>query len=234
MTDSSPIQLFAGFDEREEVGFHAFASSVIAHATVPVSITPLSLQTVQRIYGEGHRDGTNGFIYLRFLIPYLMNFSGWAIFADGADMVMTADIAELARLYDPFKAVQVVKHDYRTKHPRKYVGTAMESDNNDYPRKNWSSLMLINCGHYAWRGMTPDKVATLPGSHLHRLSFIHEDRFVGDLPKEWNWLADEYGENPEAKLLHWTAGIPGFPQYQGAPHAAQWFAAHERANHATH
>jgi hypothetical protein len=231
MAPCYPIQLFAGFDEREEVGYHAFCSSVIEHATVPVSITPLSLKSLQRIYGEGHRDGTNGFIYLRFLIPYLMNYEGWAIFCDGADMVMDADIAELAKLYDPYKAVQVVKHDYKTQHPRKYVGTQMEAANADYPKKNWSSVMLINCGHYAWRGMTPDKVASLPGSYLHRFEFI-EDRFIGSLPEVWNWLADEYGQHGAAKLYHWTAGIPGFAHYKNAAHADLWFKANARANHA--
>lgn len=233
MSPCYPIQLFAGFDEREEVGYHAFCSSVIERATVPVSITPLSLSMVQKVYGAGHRDGTNGFIYLRFLIPYLMNFQGWAIFCDGADMVMQEDIAELAKLYDPFKAVQVVKHDYTTKHPRKYVGTGMEAANSDYPRKNWSSVMLINCGHYAWRSMTPDRIAQLPGSYLHRFEFVADDR-IGELPKEWNWLADEFGANEEAKLLHWTCGIPAFPHYKNAPMADRWFKANARANHADH
>lgn len=228
-----PIQLFAGFDEREEVGYHAFCSSVIERASVPVSITPLSLKSVERVYGEGHRDGSNGFIYLRFLVPYLMGYQGWAIFADGSDMVMQADIAELAALYDPFKAVQVVKHDYKTKHPRKYVGTAMEADNGNWPRKNWTSLMLVNCGHYAWRDLTPEKVGQMPGSYLHRLSFITDDSRIGALPKEWNWLADEYGPNPDAKLLHWTAGIPGFKHYKDAPEAHNWFRANAKANYAT-
>jgi hypothetical protein len=229
LTPCYPIQLFAGFDEREEVGFHAFTSSVIEHASVPVSITPLSLQAVEKVYGAGHRDGTNGFIYLRFLVPYLTGFQGWAVFADGADMVMEADIADLYALRDPWKAVQVVKHDYKTKHPTKYVGTGMEAANGDYPRKNWSSLMLINCSHYAWRQMTPDRVASLPGSHLHRFEFIEDGR-IGELPKEWNWLADEYGHNPDAKLLHWTAGIPGFKHYKDAPHADAWFYSNARAN----
>lgn len=232
MAPCYPIRLYAGYDPREEVGYHAFCSSVIEHATVPVAITPLGPQAVSRLYTEGQRDGTNAFIYLRFLIPYLQNFEGWAVFADGADMVMNADIAELASLYDPFKAVQVVKHEYKTRHPRKYVGTQMEADNGDWPAKNWSSLMLINCAHYAWRQMTPEAVARLPGYHMHRFEFIDKER-IGELPKEWNWLADEYGDNPEAKLLHWTAGIPGFREYRNAPMAHKWFAANARANHAT-
>lgn len=233
MKSCYPVQLFAGFDEREEVGYHAFCSSVIQRATVPVSITPLSLGTVQRIYGAGHRDGSNGFIYLRFLIPYLMGYEGWAIFCDGSDMLMRADIAELWEQRDPYKAVQVVKHDYRTKHQRKYVGTSMEADNADYPRKQWSSVMLINCSHYAWRDMTPTKVASMTGRYLHRFEFIDDDR-IGDLPKEWNHLVGEQDENPDAKLAHFTLGVPGFPNYKDSEHAGEWFKAVARVNHATH
>jgi lipopolysaccharide biosynthesis glycosyltransferase len=233
LTDCYPIRLFAGFDEREEVGYHAFCSSVIERSTVPVSFTPLSLNTVQKVYGAGHRDGSNGFIYLRFLIPYLQQYEGWAIFVDGADMICNADIAELWALRDPFKAVQVVKHDYKTKNPRKYVGTAMESVNADYPKKQWSSVMLINCAHYAWREMTPEKVAAMPGSYLHRFEFIPE-RYIGDLPKEWNHLVMEQEPSDDAKLIHFTLGVPGFPQYRHCEHADKWFGSVARMNHATH
>ena len=150
---------------------------------------------------------------------------------DGADMVTKADIAELWALRDPFKAVQVIKHEYKTKHPRKYVGTKMEADNGDYPCKNWSSVMIINCAHYAWRNITPQTVEKMPGSYLHRFEFI-EPRYIGELPIEWNWIVDEYGYNPKAKVLHWTAGIPGFAYYKDAPHAADWFSANAKVNHA--
>jgi len=230
MSDKT-IRLFAGYDPREAVGYHVFVQSVIENSTAPVSISALHLGSLQKVYQGGQRDGTNAFIYSRFLIPYLMSYSGFAVFADGCDMLCRGDIAELWALRDPFKAVQVAKHDYKTKHPRKYIGTAIEADNGDYPRKNWSSLMIINCAHYAWRNITPETVENLPGSYLHRLEFI-DDRFVGDLPKNWNWLADEYGANATAKLIHWTAGIPGFEHYKGAMHADEWNRTNARANHA--
>jgi hypothetical protein len=226
------INLYAGFDPREEIGYHTFVSSVIHHSSVPVAVCPLDLGMLEQVYDGGERDGTNAFIYSRFLIPYLQGYRGMAIFADGADMICKADIAELAGLYSPFKAVQVVKHDYETKFPRKYVGTQMEAHNADYPRKNWSSLMLINCGHFSWRDITPESVANLSGSMLHRFDFIPE-RFIGELPIEWNWLADEYGENADAKLLHWTVGIPAFPHYAHAPHADDWAQAAVKITHAT-
>lgn len=232
------VPVFCGFDEREAVGFHAFAASVIKHATVPVAIIPLSLSMLT-MYRGGQQDGSNAFTYSRFLIPYLMGWRGHAIFVDGADMVITSDIAELWNLRRYDQAVQVVKHVYKTKHPRKYVGTQMESDNQDYPCKNWSSVMLINCAHYAWRDVTPEAVEKAPGHWLHRFQFITDrypndpQRFIGDLPIEWNWLVDEHGEHPDAKLLHWTAGIPAWGHYKNAPMAAEWFKAHALANEAT-
>lgn len=232
------VPVFCGFDSREAVGFHAFAASVIANSTVPVAIIPLNLSMLT-MYKGGQKDGSNAFIYSRFLVPYLMGWKGHAIFVDGADMVITGDIAELWALRRFDKAVQVVKHHYLTKYPRKYIGTQMEADNADYPCKNWSSVMLMNCAHYGWRDLTPEVVEKSPGHWLHRFQFITErypedpQRFVGDLPIEWNWLCQEYGENSEAKLIHWTAGIPAWPHYKNAPHAADWFKAHELANHAT-
>ena len=63
-------------------------------------------------YNEVHKDGSNDFIYSRFLVPYLMNFNGWAIYADG-DMV-SLRYKKLWDLRDNKYAVQLV-HDYKTK-----------------------------------------------------------------------------------------------------------------------
>lgn len=212
------IPIYAGFDPREEAGYHAFTSSVLQRASFPVSITPLHLPLFKSFYSAGQRDGSNAFIYTRFLIPFLQNFQGWALYCDGADMLMQADVAELWALRDLYKAVMVVKHNYRTRHPRKYLGTSMESPNENYPCKQWSSVMLINCNHFRWRNITPEAVEKMGGGELHRFAWI-PDELIGELPVEWNWLADEYGENKDAKLLHWTAGSPGFLHYRNAPHA---------------
>lgn len=224
------IPIYLGFDPREEVGSHVFTSSLINRASRPVSFCPLHLPLFSSFYGT--KQGTNSFTFTRFLIPFLQEWKGWAIFADGADMICRANISELWALRDPYKAVQVVKHDYQTQHPRKYIGTRMECENQHYPRKNWASMMLINCGHFWWRDMTPEHVENLKPLDLLQFSWL-KDELIGELPKEWNWLADEYGENPDAKILHWTAGIPGFPHYKDAPHAWYWREAHKRMNHAT-
>jgi hypothetical protein len=230
--DASMIPVYVGFDPREEAGTHVFNSSLINRATSPVSIIPLHLNLFKSFYNAGHRDGTNAFIYTRFLIPFLQNFRGWAVFADGADMLMRSDIGELWALRDDYKAVQVVQHDYKTKHQRKYVGTKMEARNDDYARKNWSSVMLVNCGHFRWRQMTPEAIAKMTGPELHRLSWIPDD-LIGELPIEWNWLADEFGQNEQAKLVHWTAGVPAFEHYAEAAHANEFFLQLRQVNHVT-
>lgn len=211
------LKLFTGFDAREAEGWLVFVRSLVLHSPIPVQVIPLT--------GLQH-DGTNTFTYERFKIPELCDWQGMAIWADGSDMLLRADIHELAKLYDPSKAVQVVKHDYRTKHPRKYVGTAMEAPNADYERKNWSSLVIFNAGHIAhFEAMDAIRKAVEEGDgkFLHRFGWL-KDEEIGELPPTWNWLADEYGENLEAKLLHWTAGYPGFNHYRDAPMAPFWHA----------
>ena len=94
------INLFCGFDSREGIGFHVFASSVIQHATQPVSIIPLD--------SKGLPHGSNSFTLSRFLVPFLSNYQGHAIFADACDMLVTDDIAKLDELFNPNYAVQIV------------------------------------------------------------------------------------------------------------------------------
>ena len=160
--------------------------------------------------------GSNGFIYSRFLVPWLCRFDGWAIYADG-DMLMRGDIAELWAERDRSKAVKCVWHDYKTKAARKYLGAT----NEDYPRKNWSSLILWNCGHPANQALTPELVMHRPGSYLHRFEWLanHE---IGQLSKGWNWLVGEYDHNPYAQLYHYTLGTPCFKDYQKGPEAVEW------------
>lgn len=210
------IPVVVGYDPREAVAFHTCANSIIRHASEPVSIVPLALNVLAPFYTEKHGDGSNQFIYSRFLVPYLMGFKGHAIFLDG-DMVVTADIAELWRLRSHWHAVQVVKHDYETRVPIKYLGAKNES----YPRKNWSSVILWNCGHYGNRTLTPDYVQSQTGAHLHRFQWLQDER-IGDIPMEWNWLCTEYEDNPAAKLLHYTIGTPCFKDYEQAPMASFW------------
>jgi hypothetical protein len=225
------INLYIGHDPRETIGTHVFIQSVLKHSTVPVSFTPLHKPMLRKAFGGDVSEGTNAFTISRFLIPFLQNWTGTAIFMDGADMLMRADIEELERLRNPYKALQVVKHDYVSAHPRKYLGTKMEADNLPYRRKNWSSVMLINCAHYVWRKMTPSVL--IGGNNLEALSFSWcPDQWIGELPIHWNWLT-EFGESRDAKVLHYSLGVPLFAEYSNSPHADEWFKALKDVNYAT-
>jgi lipopolysaccharide biosynthesis glycosyltransferase len=224
-----PLPIFVGFDPREAACYHVFCQSVLARASVPVSFTPLHAPTIANF--DGQKDGSNAFIYSRFLVPHLMGYSGWAIFCDG-DMVVLDDIAKLwaERENHTFdKAVAVVKHDYKTKRSRKYIGTPMEAANADYPRKNWSSVMLWNCGHYANRRLTPELVTESPGSFLHRFQWL-DDRQIGALAPEWNVLVGEQ-DTAGASLLHYTHGAPGFSHYANCDASEHWRRALKKATH---
>lgn len=220
------IRLFVGYDPREAAAYHTFCQSVIEHASVPVAFIPLHRSMLEDF--DGQRDGTNAFIYSRYLIPLLCQFTGWAMFADG-DMLARADIAELWALRNPRHAVSVVPHSYQTAHPRKYVGTPLESDNLDYHRKNWSSLMLWNCGHPRNSALTREVVQTASPQFLHQFQWL-KDGDLGELPGEWNHLVREY-EPREAKLRHYTLGVPGFWYYRQDEGAIEWAGAYLRAVH---
>jgi lipopolysaccharide biosynthesis glycosyltransferase len=209
------IPVFVGYDPREAIAFHVCANSIIRNASQPVSIIPLALNLFKD-YTETHTDGSNQFIYSRFLVPHLMQFSGHAIFIDG-DMIVRDDIVKLWDLRDVTKDVQVVKHDYKTKMTEKYLG----SKNEDYPRKNWSSVMIFNCASYPTRKLTPEYIQKSTGAHLHRFEWADDER-IGSLPIEWNWLPDEFGPNPDAKLLHYTLGTPSFHEFATTPMADEW------------
>jgi len=184
------IPIFIGYDPREAIAYHTCVNSIIRHASQPVSIVPVALNLFQD-YKETH--------------------------GDNCDMIVRGDIADLWAMRDLSKDAQVVKHDYKTKMPVKYLG----SKNENYPRKNWSSVILWNCGSFPNRKLTPEFVQKATGAELHRFSWIDDAR-IGELPPEWNWLPDEYGPNPAAKLLHYTLGTPCFHEFADTPQGSEW------------
>ena len=211
----TPIPIFVGYDPREAIAFHVCVNSIIRQASRPVAIMPLALNLFKD-YTETHTDGSNHFIYSRFLVPHLMGYSGHAIFIDG-DMIVRGDIVELWEQRSAHHDVQVVKHNYKTRMTEKYLG----AKNEDYPRKNWSSVILWNCSSYPNRRLTPEFVEKATGAQLHRFTWIDDSR-IGELPPEWNWLPDEYGENLDAKLLHYTLGTPCFHEFATTPQGNEW------------
>ncbi len=213
------ITVYAGYDPRESLAYHVFCQSILNKCSEPVAFIPLHQPMLSGF--DGQRDGTNAFIFSRFLVPYLSGFNGWALFVDG-DHLFQDDLAKLWALRDERYAVQVVKHDYKTSCKRKYVGSPIENDNVDYPQKNWSSVVLWNCAHPSNRILTREFVTEAGGQFLHRFHWL-KDEEVGALPLEWNYLVREPNQSPGyPKLVHYTLGIPGFHNYQNDPFSYPW------------
>lgn len=222
------LDIFIGYDVDEPVCYHVCAESIIRTASAPVSIHPLylpHLPDVRPAVQEGYAP-SNGFSFTRFLVPWLMDFRGRALYLDG-DMVVLGDVLELFQLLPPRKALAVVQHDeYQTRQPIKFLGQV----NRDYPRKNWSSVMLWDCYHYAHRCLFPGFIRQQTGEYLHRLSWL-ADELIHPLPKEWNVLADEPGQATDPKLAHYTLGAPCFPAYADCQHAKAWHDRHAGVNY---
>jgi hypothetical protein len=212
------IRLFVGRDPAETVGFHAFVESVLRRTDQNrISITGLS-----GVQG----DASTTFSKVRFRIPEFCGYNGWAIWCDGSDMLCRADIRELWDLRKMGYDLMVVPHEYRTKYSTKFLG----QPNENYPRKNQSSLMLINCGSAVWRRPAYKKLLEGPAGLFHKFAFLEEER-IGHLPYEWNWLVGEMPYNPEAKLVHFTIGGVWWKPYQSWDYADEWRDELKRVNH---
>jgi hypothetical protein len=190
------MKIFIGTDPRQPVAWLVLANSIARHSSIPVEITPLVLSQLPIT-----RRGLTAFTFSRFLVPYLCNFKGRALFLD-ADMVVTGDIAELANdLTDCKSSVRV---------------------NQNQQRFEWPSAMLFNC--YNCQMLTPEYVQS-PANAMFDLAWA--DHGVGEFPQDWNYLVGYGGKSMDAKLYHYTRGIPIWKETtgeNGTPQDKIWLA----------
>ncbi|MAB61028.1 MAG: glycosyltransferase, partial [Verrucomicrobiales bacterium] len=205
------------YDSKEKAAFSTLTYSILQNSTKPVAITPIALNNIKDDFvRERNSLSSTEFSFSRFIIPHLMNYQGWAVFMD-CDMLMRTDINELWRQRDDKYAVQVVKHNYVPKHNKKFLGQTQTA----YDKKNWSSVMLMNCKKCTQ--LTPDYVNKASGLELHQFKWLESDDLIGSIDKTWNWLVGEYEYNPEAKNIHFTEGGPWFKDYENVDYAKEWF-----------
>ena len=215
------IRVFIGYDPREAVAYNVLAHSINTRASAPVTITPLMLSQLGGIYRRARNPlQSTDFSFSRFLVPYLCNFDGWAIFTDN-DMLVLDDIARLWALRDDRYALQVVKHNHVPKEEVKFLGYQQTK----YEKKNWSSVMLMNCAKC--RALTADFVNTATGLELHQFKWLGDDSLIGELPSGWNHLVGYDAPRSDASLVHFTIGGPYFNETRDCEYAAQWFSERE-------
>ena len=211
------IRIFIGYDEGEKIAFHVLAESIRKQSSEPISITPIDLNTIRNHFiRDKQSNQSTEFAFSRFMVPYLSNYEGWSIFMD-CDMLLRTDINELWKLRDDDYAVMCVKHNYEPKQNVKFRG----AKNEKFPKKNWSSLMLMN--NAKCKLLTPEYVRTASGLELHQFKWLESERDIGAIPKTWNWLVGEYEYNPLANNVHFTLGGPYFYDYVNCDYSKEWF-----------
>jgi lipopolysaccharide biosynthesis glycosyltransferase len=216
----SPIRVFIGFDGREDVAFSVLAHSIHRNASQPVSIAPVMLSQLGGVYRRDVNPlQSTQFSFSRFLTPWLCGYEGWAVFMD-CDMLVLDDIARLWALRDERYAVQVVKHVHVPKEDVKFLGAVQTK----YEKKNWSSVMLMNCAKCT--ALTPEYVNTATGLQLHQFKWLDDDSLIGELPSRWNHLVGYDPPRKDASLVHYTIGGPYFEEYAQCEYAREWW--HER------
>jgi len=216
------IRVFIGYDPREAIAWSVLAHSIHVRATEPVSVAPLMLSQLSGVFGrERHPLQSTDFAFTRFLVPYLSGFEGWSIFTD-CDMLVLDDIARLWRLRDERFAVMVVKHDHQPRESVKFLGQPQTQ----YPKKNWSSVMLFNNARCA--ALTPEYVNRASGLELHQFKWLDSEALIGELPRRWNHLVGYYKPTRDVSLVHYTLGGPYFEEYRDCEYASEWQQERER------
>lgn len=228
--------IYIGYDPREHRAVEVLIDSIERHASSPLNIVTINQVALRKIglYRRApHIDSTcwanepggdmldafdgrplsTEFSFSRFLVPFLNQYEGFALFMD-CDMYFRADPC---KVFDEFAdpggpAIRCVKHHYEHggNIERKLYGCPQTY----YSRKNWSSVVLWNCGHPANQSLTVDDVNTKQGTWLHNFSWLN-DADIGDLPEAWNWLDGHSDPSIEPINVHFTTGGPWFSKEAG-------------------
>jgi len=218
------MRIFIGYDSREDIAYQVARASLLKHTSIPLEITPI-VQSELRQRGVYQREtdtlAATEFSFTRFLTPYLAGYKGWALFCD-CDFLFRGDIAAITDYMDGTKAVLCVPHEYRPTEAVKMDGKAQHQ----YPKKNHSSFMLLNCEHPQVKALTPDVVNSETGMYLHQFKWLTDD-VIGSLPIAFNYLEGWYTKDdcPNPIAVHFTRGGPWFNEWQNVEYAAEWNAA---------
>ena len=214
------MKIFVGYDSREDIAYQVCKHSIISRQPDAEVIPIKRDELIQSGIYTREIDplSSTEFTFTRFLVPQLMNYEGWAVFMD-CDFLCQIDINELFELADEKYAVMVVQHEYTPPEGTKMDGQKQLS----YPRKNWSSMVLWNCGHPSNKTVTPELVNTETGQFLHRFQWL-DDEEIGTLHHEYNWLVGWYDgcKDSTPKLIHYTEGGPWFDNYRHCEFGAVW------------
>ena len=217
--------IYIGFDSSnygQQLAFDVCERSMLKKCSDTSKINIIKLEK-KKLIDEGlfkrtDKDGATEFTYTRFLVPYLNDYKGHAIFVD-SDFLWECDVLELFEKYtNKNRAVSCVKHEYTDCHGKeKMDGQKQEW----YPKKNWSSLMIYNCEHPSVvNNLTLENANIQSAKWLHRMEWCQESEIM-EIPKAYNYLVGYYNDK-EIKAFHFTDGGPWHPGYENVQYKDRW------------
>ena len=132
------ITIFIGHDNNHGQASEKCAKSIRRYNS-DIDIKFIDINNLP-VYNRKWDKQTTEFTYSRFLVPYLMDYEGVALFCDD-DFIWECDPLEVLFSLDTDKAVSCVQHNFN----KDLSGTKLDDQKNVmYPKKLWSSLMLFN------------------------------------------------------------------------------------------
>lgn len=226
------MKIYIGYDEREKRAYDVAVKSAEQYAVdvIPLEIERLAAygllrrpvdQRGKRYDLMSHAHASTDFAISRFLVP-MIHQHGWCLFTD-CDVLFMKDPNILWSYADPDKAVMVVKHGQLTGEFTKMDGQVQQQ----YGRKNWSSVILWNCDHPANKRLSIYDVNERRGLDLHQFYWLNDNE-IGALPAEWNWLVNVEPKPSEPAIAHFTLGGPWLPEWSPQPYDDLWYSFADR------
>lgn len=213
-----------GYDRDNRMPAYTMAESIMQNSSVPINFVFLHRDMLKEYTRERSNLDSTDFSNSRFLVPYLFDYEGWALFVDN-DMIVLGDIKELFDMIDDKYTIMCVKHNQIVEQEKKFLN----HDQHKYKYKNWSSVMLFN--NKKCKALTLNYVNTVSGLDLHQFKWIENHDTIGELPLEWNYLVENKNQsaNPP-KLIHYTNGGPYFEEYSGCEYSEEWTNIYKQIN----
>jgi hypothetical protein len=208
------MNIYIGWDSKYDIASKVCKKSILMNTNHHYECYYLKRGEIEG-FARGEQNESTEFAFTRFLVPLLNNWQGYAIFCDN-DFLFLDNISKMLMEIDPHKAVSVVKHNYKPKDKIKMK----DKPQINYPRKNWSSLMVWNCSHPSNKVLTLDCINKSSASDLHEFRWLKNNE-IGEIDYTWNYLTDWYTEG-EPKALHFTTGGPWLKGYENIKYANNW------------